>query len=191
MTAVATVIFLVSKFTSGAWVVVIAIPALMLLFARIDRYYRRVSTALGLGKIPGTPRGGRGIVVVPVAHLSRMTEFALDTALTLGNEVVAVSVQFDDTKAAELREEWERWGPGVELDIVSSRDRSVAVPILGYLDSPRFRECQQVLVLIPEVEPKRWRHRLLQNQRDVILANVLRRRTDVIVARLPFRLPND
>jgi hypothetical protein len=41
------------------------------------------------------------------------------------------------------------------------------------------------------VEPKRWRHRLLQNQRDVILANVLRRRTDVIVARLPFRLPND
>ena len=191
MTAVATVIFLVSKFTSGAWVVVIAIPALMLLFARIDRYYRRVSTALGLGKIPGTPRGGRGIVVVPVAHLSRMTEFALDTALTLGNEVVAVSVQFDDTKAAELREEWERWGPGVELDIVRSRDRSVAVPILGYLDSPRFRECQQVLVLIPEVEPKRWRHRLLQNQRDVILANVLRRRTDVIVARLPFRLPND
>ena len=58
-------------------------------------------------------------------------------------------------------------------------------------DRLRAGGCQQVLVLIPEVEPKRWRHRLLQNQRDVILANVLRRETDVIVARLPFRLSGD
>jgi amino acid transporter len=191
MTAVATAIFLVSKFTSGAWVVVIAIPALMVLFARIGRYYDKVATALGLGKIPGRPRGGKGIVIVPVAHLSRMTEFALDTALALSDEVVAVSIQFDREKAAALKADWERWDPGVELDIVHSPNRSITTPILEYLERPKIRQCHQVLVLIPEIEPSKWRHRVLQNQRDVILANVLRRRTDVIVARLPFRLSGD
>jgi len=191
MTGVATVIFLVTKFTSGAWVVAIAIPALILLFARIERYYRKVATELGLGTLPGRPRGGKGIVIVPVAQLSRMTEFALDTALSLCNEVIAVSIQFDDAKAAALRADWERWAPGVELDIVRSRNRSIATPMLEYLARPKIRQCQQVLVLIPEVEPRKWRHRLLQNQRDVILANVLRRQTDCIVARLPFHLSGD
>ena len=191
MTGVATVIFLVTKFTSGAWVVVIAIPALILLFSRIERYYNRVATALGFGKVPRRPQGGKGIVIVPVAHLSRMTEFALEAALALSDEVVAVSIQFDKDRAAELKAEWERWDPGVELDIVHSPNRSIATPILEYLERPKIRQCHQVLVLIPEVEPSKWRHRLLQNQRDVILANVLRRETDVIVARLPFRLSGD
>jgi amino acid transporter len=191
MTGAATVIFLVTKFTSGAWVVVIAIPALILLFTRIERYYNHVATALSLGKIPGRPRGGKGIVIVPVAHLSRMTEFALNAALSLSDEVVAVSIQFDKEKAAALKADWERWAPGVELDIVHSPNRSITTPILEYLERPKIRECHQVLVLIPEVEPSKWRHRVLQNQRDVILANVLRQQTDVIVARLPFRLSGD
>ncbi len=191
MTGVATAIFLLTKFTSGAWVVVLAVPLLIVLFSRIDRYYRRVGAALGLGKVPGRPRGGKGIVIIPVAHLSRMTEFALDTALAFGDDVIAVSIQFDKAKAAELKADWESWAPGVELDIVHSPNRSITTPILEYLERPKIRECQQVLFLIPEVEPSKWRHRLLQNQRDVILANVLRRRTDVIVARLPFRLSGD
>jgi amino acid transporter len=191
MTGVATVIFLVTKFTSGAWVVVIAIPALILLFSRIERYYNHVASALGLGKMPGRPRGGKGIVIVPVAKLSRMTEFALETALSLSDEVVAVSVQFDREMAADLKAAWERWNPGVELDIVHSPNRSFTEPILEYLERPKIRECHQVLVLIPELEPSKWRHRVLQNQRDIILANVLRRKTEVIVARLPFRLSGD
>jgi hypothetical protein len=163
----------------------------VLLFARIERYYRKVAAELGLGTIPRRPRGGKGIVIVPVAHLSRMNEFALDAALSLSDEVIAVSIQFDNAKAAALKADWERWAPRVELVIVHSPNRSITTPMLEYLARPKIRECQQVLVLIPEVEPSKWRHRVLQNQRDVILANVLRRQTDVIVARLPFRLSGD
>jgi hypothetical protein len=50
---------------------------------------------------------------------------------------------------------------------------------------------QRVVVLIPEVEPRRLRHQNPQNQRGLILANVLRRRSDVTVARTPFRLTRD
>ena len=63
--------------------------------------------------------------------------------------------------------------------------------MLDYLRSPAVRPYPDVLVLIPEVEPRRWRHRILQNQRGLILANVLRRRSDVTVARTPFRLDRD
>jgi amino acid transporter len=190
MTAVATVIFLVTKFAGGAWVVVVAIPALILLFSRIARYYDDVGAELGLGSIPGRPQAHEELVLVMVATVSRMAEAALGTALSLGHEVVAVSVQFDEERAAALRSDWDRWNPGVPLVILRPHTRSVAAPMLDYLGSPDIRD-RRVMVLIPEVEPRKFRHRLLQNQRGVVLANVLRRRTNVTVARLPFRLTAD
>jgi len=190
MTAVATVIFLVTKFAGGAWVVVIAIPALILLFSRIAKYYGDVAAELGLGSIPGIPHVHEELVLVTVAAVSRMTEAALGTALSLGHEVMAVSVQFDDERAVALQSDWDRWNPGVRLVILRPRSRSVAAPMLDYLGSAEIRD-RQVMVLIPEVEPRKWRHRLLQNQRGVVLANVLRRRTNVTVARVPYRLTRD
>lgn len=188
MTAAATVIFLATKFTSGAWVVVVTIPSLVLLFSRIAKYYAEVGQELGLGSAPGRPGPQMGLVVVAVVAVSRMTKFALDTALSLSDEVVAVSVQFDDDRAEALRTAWERWSPGVPLEILRSPSRSLVTPMLDYLCSPQMRARPQVLVLIPEVEPRQWRHQLLQNQRGAILANVLRRHSDVTVARAPFRL---
>jgi hypothetical protein len=190
MTAVATVIFLVTKFAGGAWVVVIAIPALILLFSRIAKYYNDVGAELGLGSVPGIPHVSEELVLVTVAAVSRMTEAALGTALSLGHEVVAVSVQFDDERAATLQAEWDRWNPGVRLVVLRPHSRSVAAPMLEYLGSAEIGG-RQVMILIPEVEPRKLRHRLLQNQRGVVLANVLRRRTNVNVARIPYRLARD
>ena len=191
MTAVATVIFVVTKFSSGAWIVIIAIPAIIALFARVDRYYRDVAVELGIGETPPVPRPEPSLVVVPVAAVSRMTSAALSKAVSLGDEVAAVSVQFDDKAAASLQDEWDRWGPGVPLTILHSASRSVTKPMLEYLRSPKLRARSSVLVLIPEVEPRKWRHQLLQNQRGTILANVLRRRSDVTVARMAFHLEKE
>ena len=190
MTAVATIIFLVTKFTGGAWVVVVAIPALILLFSRIARYYEDVGTELGLGSTPTLPQPQDLFIVVMVATVSRMSESALATALSLGHEVVALSVQFDDERAAGLQAEWDRWRPGVPLVVLRPRDRSISTPVLAYLGSAEVRH-RNVLVLIPEVEPRKWRHRLLQNQRGAILAAVLRRRSTAAVGRVPYHLAKD
>jgi len=191
MTAVATIIFVVTKFSSGAWIVIIAVPAIIVLFARVDRYYRDVAVELGIGETPPAPRPEPSLVVVPVAAVSKMTSAALSKAVSLGDEVAAVSVQFDDKAAASLRDEWDRWGPGVPLTILHSTSRSVTKPMLAYLRSPKLQARSSVLVLIPEVEPRKWRHQLLQNQRGIILANVLRRRSDVTVARMAFHLEKE
>ena len=78
--------------------------------------------------------------------------------------------------------------PGVRLVILHPATRSVTAPILDFLGSPEIRAHRQVLVLLPEVEPSKWRHRILQNQRDIILANALRWHSNVNVASVPFRL---
>ena len=105
--------------------------------------------------------------------------------------MIAVSVQFDDDRADALQADWDRWSPGVELRILRSRTRSISEPMLDYLCSPPISNLPEVLVLIPELEPSKLRHKLLQNQRGIVLANQLRRHTDVKVARMPYRLHRD
>ena len=136
---------------------------------------------------------------MPVAAVSKMTAAALSRALSFGDEVTAVSVELDDEGAASLQEAWDRWQPGVQLTILRSASRSITKPMLASpasprlprLASPQLQARLSVLVLVPEVEPTKWRHQLLQRQRGIILANGLRRRSDVHVARVPFRLRNE
>ncbi len=75
----------------------------------------------------------------------------------------------------------------MRLDIIESPHRSLVHPILDYVLRAREGD-RQVAVLIPEVEPRARRYRILQNQRGLLLATVLRARTDVLVCTLPYRL---
>jgi amino acid transporter len=187
LTAVAGVVLLTTKFLEGAWVVVVAIPLLMLLFDRIQRYYTTVGLELGLGEVPPPVRGGDSLVIVPVGEVSRLTQHVLSAARALGHEVVAVAVHADPAKVRTLRESWDRWNPGVRLDVVDSPQRSLVEPIVAYVR--RAEEGgRQIAVLIPEVEPLHRRYQILQNQRGLLLAAALRARTDVVVCVVPYRL---
>ncbi|MEU8590805.1 amino acid permease [Streptomyces sp. NPDC048664] len=188
LTTVALVILLTTKFLEGAWIVVIVVPLMMLLFSRIQRYYTRVGRELGLGRIPGPPRGRAGsLVIVPLGEVSKLAQHALSAAVALGDEVVAVAVHHDPDKTRALREAWERWDPGVRLDVIDSPHRSLVQPLVEYVREAA-RDGRQIAVLIPEVEPRHRRYEILQNQRGLLLATVLRARTDVVVCMLPYRL---
>ncbi|MCX5092057.1 APC family permease [Streptomyces sp. NBC_00365] len=187
LTAVAGVVLLATKFLEGAWVVVVAIPLLMLLFARVQRYYTVVGRELGLGEVPPPVRVGDSLVIVPVGEVSRLTQYALSAARALGQEVVAVAVHADPAKVRALRESWDRWNPGVRLDVVDSPQRSLVEPIVDYVRRAA-EEGRQIAVLIPEVEPLHRRYQILQNQRGLLLAAALRARTDVVVCVVPYRL---
>ena len=189
LTLIATVVFIGSKFTEGAWVVIVTILALMLLFARIQNYYRIVGLELGLGHAPGRPKPAKSLVIVPVGEISNLTEYALCAALSLGDRVVAVSVHLDPERSTAFRSAWNEWDPGVQLDVLESPHRSLVHPILEYIELAQQGD-RQIAVLIPEVEPRKWRYRILQNQRGLLLATMLRAQTDVLVCTLPYRLKN-
>jgi len=188
LTASATIIFLAAKFLNGAWVVVVAVPLLMLLFSRIHAYYAYCAVELELGQTPPAPAAQPTLVIVPVGGVSKLTYEALITAKSLGEEVVAVSVQYGDDSVAALRADWLRWDPGVPLVVLPSPPRNLAAPIVDYVNREARDTSRRVAVLIPEVEPRRRRHQILQNQRGLLLTAVLRSQTDAVICTMPFRL---
>jgi amino acid transporter len=190
VTASATVVFLLTKFVEGAWVVVVAIPGFILLFNRIERYYERTGEELAIGVVPPVPERKDTVVVVPVINVSRLTQHALSEAISLGDEVIAVTVVFDGELVglpqSTVERDWRAWNPGVELRVLHTDYASVVQPIVRLVDELRENDDRQVVVLIPVVIPDRVRYRVLHNQLDLALARELRRRPDVVVARVPM-----
>jgi amino acid transporter len=194
LTTATTIIELISKFTEGAWLIVLVIPALVLLFNRVHHTYDRIGVLLGMGQTPPPPTKHKSLVVVPVASLSRLTAAGISTALSIGDEVRAVSVYFTDPDEeaadASLRDCWEQWQPSVPLITLRSAHRSIAKPIVKYLcDIEATDKYHKLVVLIPEVQPRRFWDYLLFNQRGVILDRAIRRGTaNVVLCRLRYRL---
>ncbi len=191
-TGAATLIFVFTKFAEGAWVVVVTVPLLILLFVRVEAYYAAVGRELRLGRTPPRPPPGRTMVVVPVTDISRLTAEALAVALSISDEVVAVTVSFEDgDPAAELTRHWEHWAPGVPLVVVRSPYHSVARPLLSFVRQQRPSAQRRLVVLIPVVVPRRFWHAVLHNHLDLVLSATLRHRRHVVVARLPLFLRNE
>ena len=194
ITGIATIVFLVSKFTEGAWVVVIAVPAFILLFLRIHAYYVKAGVELRIDQIPPKPVTKRTIVIVPVNRLSRLTGHALTEAMSMGQEVKAVTVVLqggdEGTRYIDtLREEWRTWDPGVALHVVHNDYASVVQPIVEFIDDVRREHPDdQIVVLIPVVRPDHLRQRILHNQIDLVLSRTLRSRSDIVVARVTMPL---
>jgi amino acid transporter len=193
LTAATTIIELIGKFTEGAWVIVLVIPGLVLLFNEVHRTYGRIGALLELNQTPEPPSKRRSLVVVPVSSVSRLTAEGISAALSLGDEVVAVNVCFtDDEEVHEdsFRQRWEEWSPGVPLVTLRTEHRSIAKPIVKYLRAAEAKDTyDQLVVLIPEVQPKRFWYALLFNQRGVILDRAIRRgTTNVVLCRLRYRL---
>lgn len=199
VTAVSTIVFLVTKFTSGAWIVLIAVPILLIMFKRIQKYYARVGSELKLGYVPGKPKYQQTTVIVPVSQVSKLTESAISEALSLSKDVVAVYVSNkpptdgegqngSKSEVDEISEAWRKWDPGVRLEILESEYSSIVEPLVDYIDEMRRKVDHQIVVLIPVIIPDRTRYRVLHNQIDFLLTSALSDRTDVIVARAKYRI---
>ena len=192
-TAIATMVFILSKFTEGAWVVVIAVPAFIFLFTSIHRYYRRIGRALGLGDIPGRPQVRPTMVVVPVATVSRLAQYAVGEALSISEHVIAVTVVLEDAdgstgRGRELEQQWARWNPGVALRVLHTEYASVAEPLVAFIDQLCEHHDKQIVVLIPVVLPDKLRYEFLHNHYDLVLSAALRGHPDVVCARISMPL---
>ncbi|MEU9130781.1 APC family permease [Kitasatospora sp. NPDC048540] len=195
LTGVATLVVTGTKFTEGAWGICLALPLLVLLFELIHRTYVRIGARLEVGQVPGPVTRQRSLVVVPVHAITRLTRDALSAAVSLGDEVLAVTVVHtapdpEDRRAAEaLRRDWELWQPGVPLVEVPDAHRRLGRPIAAFVNELAAEHAyDRITVLIPEVEPARLWQRALQNQRGAVIDRALRRHSDAVVCRLRLRM---
>jgi amino acid transporter len=187
ITSIAVVVFLTTKFFAGAWVVLVAIPLLILLFARIERYYGEIARELRLGKTPPQPHKQESLVVIPTTTTSLLTERAISVGLSLGDTVIAVAVAGDDQEAERIKRDWQSWRCNVPIEVLIDPRRAFVRTVVNYVESID-RENLTVTVLIPEFVPRKRRHEILHNQRGEFLEAALKRRTDVVIATLPFHL---
>ena len=187
MTGIVVIVLLGTKFLTGAWVVVIAVPSLIFLFARTEAYYEGVGRELRLGRTPPLPTKRQSIVLVPTSTVNLLTERAVSAAISLGDTVIALAVAGDEEEKQQILRNWSEWECGPPIEVLVDPNRSLIRTVLKYVESIHEQDAV-VTVLIPEIVPRKRRHEILHNQRGRLLEAALKARTDVIVAILPFKL---
>jgi amino acid transporter len=190
-TAVIALIVAATKFTSGAWVVIIMAPLLIGLMLGIRSHYRTVDAALQLERIPaGKETAAEPIVIVPLARLDRAARQAIAFANSISAHATAVHITNDPNQAAEMRKRWPDWAGNTELVVVESPYRALIGPLLRYMDALQSQDpTRPILVVLSEVVPRHWWEQLLHNQTSLRLKLRLFARRNTIVADVPYHLP--
>lgn len=181
-------VFIVTKFLHGAWIIVVLIPLMVGLFLRIHGHYVEVAKQLsteGLGPL----RPIHHEVIVPISGIHRGVIAALEYAKSIApHHVTAVYVNLDDEAARKLREKWQQWGSGVNLVVVASPYRSLARPLLNYVDRVKRTKQGVVTIVLPEFVPARWWQNLLHNQNTLFLKGALLFKKGIVVTNVPYHL---
>jgi amino acid transporter len=186
-TSLVTVVIVVSKFTEGAWIPVIVIPLLVLVFKGIHRHYQAVDRALSVEPGVKIPEVRHTVVVLvgPKVHLGVIQAIAYGQSLR-PDFLHAVSVSYDTEQAEALRTDWDRFEIDVPLDIIESQYREIARPVLEYVEElDRRWNSDVVTVIIPELVVHRWWQQLLHNQTALWLKARLLFREGTVVTSVP------
>ena len=191
--AVATFVVLLivggTKFTSGAWVPLVVIPLIVLLFKSIKRHYTTVAD--GLRVEPGfKPRRMNHTVVVLVSGVHRGVLEAIAYARSLNpSHLVAVHVSSDEEDQEHIEARWHEFGIDVPLEIVYSPYRELTRPVLRFVDELDARyENDVITVLLPEFVVSHWWGNLLHGQSALLLKGRLLFRKGTVVTSLPYHL---
>jgi amino acid transporter len=188
-TFIVLMVFIVTKFLHGAWIVVVLIPLLVMMFLRIHRHYFEVAQQLSTEGLEAL-RPIRHEVIVPISGLHRGVIAALEYAKSIApHHVTAIYVNLDDETTQKLREKWQQWGSGVNLVVVASPYRSLLRPLLNYVDRvKRSSHGEVVTIVLPEFVPARWWQNLLHNQNTLFLKGALLFKRGVVVTNVPYHL---
>ena len=188
-TCIVLIVFIATKFVHGAWVVVLLIPLLVLLFLKIHRHYVEVAKQLSTEGLEHL-RPIHHKVIVPISGIHRGVITALEYAKSIApHHVTAVYVNLDDEATQKLREKWQQWGSGVNLVVVASPYRSLLRPLLNYVDRVKGSSRGEVItIVLPEFVPAKWWQNLLHNQNTLFLKGALLFKRGVVVTNVPYHL---
>lgn len=190
-TAIVMIIFAVTKFSEGAWVVLLIIPTLVKIFFTIHNHYKDLASHLTLDKFSGLPaRNTRHRVIMPVSAIHQGTLEALRYAKLLSNDVTAVHVSLEPAETEKVQKKWKTWGEGTRLIILDSPFRLFIEPLLKYLEEiiDNRQPNETITVVVPEFIPsKRW-HNALHMRTAQVLRQELLSRHGVVVTDVPYHM---
>ena len=194
-TGVVLVVLVVTKFTEGAWVIVVAVPFLVVFFRSIHHHYDNVAQSLSTQnlQLADVTRPVANVLIVPVADIHRGTLYALQFAKAFSNDVRAVSIVTSDADRERLDRRWNRFPEitsGVTLVPIEYEYRDILTPLVEYIEKVNREEFpgQVVTVAIPEFIPESLGSQFLHNQTANFLRFRLRGHRDVAVVDVPYHI---
>jgi hypothetical protein len=191
LTGIVTVVFTITKFAHGAWIITLVIPLFIWLFKGIKGHYLKVGRQLSLaGHNPEEYGEAMGhTVILPISGLHRGVIEALHYARSIAKDVRAVYVDLDTGATDRLRADWPQWGRGISLEVLPSPYRSVISSILQYIDDVRCMHPKQVVtVLIPEFVTAHWWEGIFHNQTAFLMRTALLFKRNIVVTSVRYHL---
>jgi amino acid transporter len=187
-TALVFIVQVVTKFTSGAWVVVLIIPSIIFLLRKIHKHYESFNREVKYtGHAPLMFL--HHTVVVPVHEITKPVAGALVYATTISEDVRAIHIEVDKLAARKLVAEWEAWDIGVDLVVIPSPYRSVIKPVVHYVKKLTQRgDADLVTLVVPEIVPHKWWEHLLHNKTALYIRTAFLFRPNVVVTAVPYLL---
>ncbi len=194
------IIVILAKFAEGAWVTLLLIPASLMVFYRVKAHYAHVAQEIHCPRPLDLKRIQPPVVVVPVKAWNTISERALQFALQMSPDVIAVHISADEGAAYGLRMQWaqfveepiEKAGlPQPRLILLMSPYRRLFNPLINFINQLKEEyPTRQIAVIIPELVEKRWYQYLLHNQRATGLKAALLLKGDsrVVVINVPWYL---
>ncbi len=199
-TALALAVVLATKFRDGAWITLLLVPVLLLMFSRTRSHYAHVTREIlcthPIALQPPLPP----VVVIPMKDWTTVTEQALRLGLSLSPEVIALHISTDTEDAERLQASWRRYvmepmdtagATQPHLMILLSPYRRLLNPLMDYIHQVKLTYPDRTIaIIIPELVESRWYEYLLHNQRATYLkaALLLRGDPNVAVINLPWYL---
>jgi len=177
-----------TKFLEGAWIVIVLIPLLVLLFLGIRHHYQYIERER-IASIPISPKAIRHRLIVPIAGLDGAAIQSLAYARSISQYVTAVHVAIDLEDAHVLRTAWQEWQKQfaeeeeTHLVVIESPYRSLSRPLLAYIDTMHELHPEDTLtVVLPEFVVAHWLEHLLHTQTALFF------RPGIVVTSIPQHL---
>ena len=186
----------VTRFTHGAWIVIVLVPVMVVTFFNIHRHYIRVKSILAASRADFlSRRKNRVVVLVSGIHSGVIQALTYAKAIAERGEVEAITVDFPDEHGREsaafrkLQADWPKYCEGIPLRALRSPYRKIVEPVVAELDRMRRVEPEYTLtVILPEFVTRHWWESLLHNQTAWRLKAVLFRKPKTVVISIPYHL---
>ncbi len=187
-TGLVAIIAGITKFTEGAWIVLVIIPIMVATMLRIHRHYEESARELA-ELTPLDPDSIHHTVVVPIANLNRVARQTLAYAASMSDNVVAVHITDDEESIETMKREWADLNLEIPLVIIESPYRALVGPFLHYLEEiSAQRPGDTITVVLPEYIARRRWELLLHNQTALRLKAALLFRPGIVVTSVPYHL---
>lgn len=188
ITFIVMIIFAITKFVDGAYIVVLLIPVLVFIFSSIHKHYSRLAKDLSLDEYSPPVRIINQRVLLLIGGVHKGTLTALRYAKTLSDDITAVHISIDPLETERTQEKWEMWGEGYRLLVIESPYRLFIEPLLEYVEEiDRNRSPNEIIsIVVPQFIPRRGVTNVLHSRTADLLRKVLLSRKDIVILEVPY-----